>query len=158
MRPSSPVDFQLSPIVYGLGCVAAGEITYGSLWQVRQLPGARYAYVLGPWKMDVIGDTIKFQLFLHCRISAQHRTTSWKSLVSLVMFASQEPPLVPRRNPLKSLFQGSITLHPFISNPIPYTAVDAKLWVRLLAGLTRIERAVAILIAMAKVNEQHFFR
>jgi hypothetical protein len=59
---------------------------------MEHLPDTRYAYALGQWKMDVTGDAIKSLLFLHYRLSAQRRTTSWKSLASLVTFIPQEPP------------------------------------------------------------------
>jgi hypothetical protein len=52
----------------------------------------------------------------------------------------------------------AITLYPFNSNLVPYLADDAELWFRLFAEFTRIERAAAILIAMANVmNDQHIF-
>jgi hypothetical protein len=42
---------------------------------------------------------------------------------------------------------------------VPYLADDAEFWFRLFAEFTRIERAAAILIAMANVmNEQRIFR
>jgi hypothetical protein len=70
-------------------------------------PDMGYAYTLGQWKMGVTGDTIKFLLFLHCRLSTQSRTTSWKSLALLVTFTPQEPPQVPRCNPLRPSSQSS---------------------------------------------------
>jgi hypothetical protein len=49
-------------------------------------------------------------------------------------------------------------LYYFNSNPVPYLADDMELWFRMFADFTRIERAVAILIAMANVmNEQRIF-
>ena len=52
----------------------------------------------------------------------------------------------------------AITLYPFNSNLVPYLADDAELWFRLFAEFTRIERAVAILIAMTNLmNEQRIF-
>ena len=121
-----------------------------------QLLDTGYAYALGQWKMGIAGDTIKFLLFFHYHLSERNNKLeiAWLHWLHSLL----KPTMCHIATPWGRQARAAIMLYYFNSNPVPYLADDMELWFRMFADFTRIERAVAILIAMANVmNEQRIF-
>jgi len=86
--------------------------------------------------MGIIGDTIKIPVIssLPYIRTAQNNKLEIAGFTGYICFS--KAPYVPHCNSLRPSNQGSITLHPFISNPISYLTADAELGFRLLDGFT----------------------